>query len=83
MISNAERQARWGAKREAEIEALRAAIIKAELARAQAENHLLRQRVLDLETALARQESAAKSAQTQAASEVAHLLFLNFLSRLG
>ena len=83
VISNAERQARWGAKREAEIEALRAAIIKAELARAQAENHLLRQRVLDLETALARRESAAKSAQTQAASEVAHLLFLNFLSRLG
>jgi hypothetical protein len=34
MISNAGRQARWGAKREAEIEALRAAIIKAELARA-------------------------------------------------
>jgi hypothetical protein len=55
-----------GAKREAAIEALRAAIIKADLARAQAENHLLRQRVLDLETALARRESAAKSAQTQA-----------------
>jgi hypothetical protein len=73
VISNAERQARWGAKREAEIEALRAAIIKAELAWARAENHLLRQRVLDLETALARRESAAKSAQTQAASEVAHL----------
>jgi len=51
VISNAERQARWRAKRDAEIEALRAAIIKAGLARAQAENHLLRQRVLDLETA--------------------------------
>ena len=72
MISNAERQARWRAKRDAEIEALHAAIIKAELARAQAENHLLRQRVLDLETALARRESVAKFAQTQA-SEVARL----------
>ena len=57
MISTASR--RWGAKREAEIEALRAAIIKAELLRAQAENHLLRQRVLDLEKALVRRESAA------------------------
>jgi len=72
VISNAERQARWRAKRDAEIEALRAAIIKAGLARAQAENHLLRQRVLDLETALARRESVAKFAQTQA-SEVARL----------
>ena len=72
VISNAERQARRGAKREAEIEALRAAIIKAELARAQAENHLLRQRILDLETALALRQSAAQSAQLQAASEVAH-----------
>ncbi|MET0709241.1 MAG: hypothetical protein ABWY82_20720 [Tardiphaga sp.] len=72
MISNAERQARWRAKRDAEIEALRAAIIKAGLARAQAENHLLRHRVLDLETALARRESVAKFAQTQA-SEVARL----------
>src|SRR5438046_2594020 len=60
VISKAERQARWGAKREAEIEALRAAIIKAELARTQAENYLLRQRVLDLETVLAHRESAAK-----------------------
>ena len=73
MISNAERQARRRAKPEAEIEALRVAIIKAELARAQAENHLLCQRIIDLETALSRRESAAKSAQTQAASEVAHL----------
>ena len=72
VISNAERQARWRAKRDAEIEALRAAIIKAGLARAQAENHLLRHRVLDLETALARRESVAKFAQTQA-SEVARL----------
>ena len=73
VISNAGRQARLRAKRDAEIEALRAAIIKAELARAQAENHLLRQRVLDLEKALVRRESAVKSAQTKAASEVARL----------
>ena len=33
---------------------------------AQAENHLLRQRELDLETALASRESAAKSAQSSA-----------------
>ena len=59
--------------RQAEIDALRAAIVKAELARAQAENHLLRQRVLDLEKALVRWESAAKSAQTRAASEVVRL----------
>ena len=71
--SNAGRQARRRAKRDAEIDALRAAIIKAELARAQAENHLLRQRVLDLEKALVRRESAVKSAQTKAASEVARL----------
>ena len=67
------RQALGGTKCEAEIEALRAAIIKAELARAQAENHLLRQRVLDLEKALVRRESAVKSSQTKAASEVARL----------
>ena len=71
--SNAGRQARLRAKRDAEIDALRAAIVKAELARAQAENHLLRQRVLDLEKALVRWESAAKSAQTRAASEVVRL----------
>ena len=71
--SSAGRQARWRAKRDAEIDALRAAIIKAELARAQAENHLLRQRVLDLEKALVRRESAVKSSQTKAASEVARL----------
>jgi hypothetical protein len=71
MIGNAERQARWRVKWDAEIEALRATTAKAELALTQAENHLLRQRVLDLEKALARQESAAKSAQTKAASEVA------------
>ena len=71
--SNAGRQARRRAKRDAEIDALRAAIVKAELARAQAENHLLRQRVLDLEKALVRWESAAKSAQTRAASEVVRL----------
>ena len=73
VISNAERQARRGAKREAEIEALRAAISKAELARARAENHLMRQRVLDLETALASRQSVAESAQAKAASEVARL----------
>jgi hypothetical protein len=73
MIGNAERQVRWRVKRDAEIEALRATTTKAELALTQAENHLLRQRVLDLEKALARRESAAKSAQTKAASEVARL----------
>jgi hypothetical protein len=36
------------AKRDAEIEALHAATTKAELALTQAENHLLRQRLLDL-----------------------------------
>jgi|SoiMethySBSTD1v2_1073268.scaffolds.fasta_scaffold433970_1 hypothetical protein len=69
VISNAER---WDAKRDTEIEALRAAIIKAELLRAQAENHLLRQRVLDLEKALVRREGVVKFAQIQA-SEVARL----------
>ena len=73
VIGNAERQACWRAKRDAEIEALRAATTKAELALTKAENHLLRQRVLDLETALDRQESAAKSAQTKAISEIARL----------
>ena len=73
VLSSLKRQARSRAKPDAEIEALRAAIIKAHLARAQAENHLLRQRILDLETALARQESAAKAAQTEAVSEVARL----------
>jgi hypothetical protein len=68
--SNAGRQARRRAKRDAEIDALRAAIVKAELARAQAENYLLRQRVLDLEKALVHWESAAKSAQTRAAEVV-------------
>ncbi|KRQ96889.1 hypothetical protein [Bradyrhizobium valentinum] len=52
---------------------MRAAIIKAELARAQAENYLLRYRILYLETALTHWQSAAKSAQTRAASEVADL----------
>ena len=71
--SNAGREERRRAERDAEIDALRAAIIKAELARAQAENHLLRQRLLDLEKALVRRESSVKSAQTKAASEVARL----------
>jgi hypothetical protein len=73
VISNVERQKRWRAEPDAEIEAARAAITKAALALAQAENDLLRQRVLDLETALARRESAAKSAQTKAISEIARL----------
>ena len=70
--SNAAWQARQRAKRAAEIDALRAAIIKAQLARAQAENHLLRQRVLDLEKALVHRESVAKFAQTKA-NEVTRL----------
>ena len=73
MIGNAGRQARWRVERDAEIEALRATTTRAELALTQAENHLLRQRVLDLEEALAHRESAAKSAQTKAASEVVRL----------
>jgi hypothetical protein len=45
----------------------------------------LRQRVLDLEKVLACRESAAKSAQTKAASEVAHLKEKNkeLQSKLG
>ena len=77
VTSNAERLARWPAKRDAEIEILRAAANKAKLALAQAENDLLRQRVLALETALARRESAAKSAQTNAISEIACLMEQN------
>ena len=73
VISNAERQERWFAKRDAEVEALPAEITKAALALAQAENDLLRQRVLDLETGLARRESALRSAQTKATSELARL----------
>ena len=73
VIGNAGRQARWRAKRDAEIQALRAITTKAELALTQAENHLLRQHVLDLEKALAGRESAANSAQTEAAGEVARL----------
>jgi hypothetical protein len=71
LIGNGERQART--KRDADIEALRAATTKAELALVQAENDLLRQRVRALETALARQESAAKSAQTKAIRVIARL----------
>jgi hypothetical protein len=71
-MNNAEREARQRAKRAAEIDALRAAIIKAELARAEAENQLLRQRVLDLEKALVRRDRVTKFAQTQA-SEVTRL----------
>jgi hypothetical protein len=71
VISNAEWHARWRTRRSADIEALRAATTKAELALAQAKNDLLRQRVLDLETALERRESAAKFAQTKAITEIA------------
>ena len=73
MISNAERQARWRTVRDAEIETVRAATTKAELALAHAENDLLRLRVLDLETELARRESAARSTKTKAISEIACL----------
>src|SRR6476620_11425342 len=71
LIGNAERQART--KRDADIEALRATTTKAELALVQAENDLLRQRVRALETALARRESAAKSAETKAIRVIARL----------
>jgi len=73
MISNAERQARWRTVRDPEIETVRAATTKAELALAHAENDLLRLRVLDLETELARRESAARSTKTKAISEIACL----------
>jgi hypothetical protein len=73
MISAAERQKRWRAKPDAEIEAVRAATTKAALALAKAENELLRQRVLDLEAAVASQEIALRSAQTKADCEVAFL----------
>ena len=73
MISNAERQARWRTVRDPEIETVRAATTKAELALAHAENDLLRLRVLDLETELARRESAARYAKTKAISEIACL----------
>ena len=69
MISNAERQARWRTVRDADLETVRAATTKAELALAHAENDLLRLRVLDLETELARRESA----KTKAISEIACL----------
>jgi hypothetical protein len=70
LISDAERQR---TKRGEDIEALRAATTKAELALVQAENDLLRQRVRVLEGALARRESAAKSAQTKAIRVIARL----------
>ena len=79
LISNSERQART--ERDADIEALRAATTKAELALVQAENDLLRQRVRALETALARQESAAKSAQTKAIRVIARLKEKNEVRR--
>ena len=73
MISNAERQARWPTVRDAGIETVRAATTKAELALAHAENDLLRLRVLDLETELARRESAARSTKTKAINEIVRL----------
>ena len=73
MISNAERQKRWRVKPDAKIEAVRIAATKAALALAQAENDLLRQRVLDLETAVASWENALRSAQTKEDCEVACL----------
>jgi len=73
MISAAKPQKRWRAKPDAEIEAVRAAATKAALALAQAENDLLRQRVLDLETAVASLENALSSAQVEAHCEVACL----------
>ncbi|MGY2904711.1 hypothetical protein [Bradyrhizobium sp. URHC0002] len=73
MISNAERQARSPTVRDAGIETVRAATTKAELALARAENDLLRLRVLDLQTELARRESAARSTETKAISEIACL----------
>jgi hypothetical protein len=58
---------------EFEREAARAATTKAALALAKAENDLLRQRILDLETALAGWESALRSAHAKADCEVACL----------
>src|SRR5262249_21730055 len=71
LIGNAERQAR--AKRDADIEALRAATTKAELALVRAENDLLRQQIRALQMALAGRESAAKSAQSKAIRVIARL----------
>ena len=73
VTSNGAGKAHWRAKRDTEIEALRRATINAKLTLAQAENHVLRLRILDLETKVASLESAAKLAQGQAASEVASL----------
>jgi chromosome segregation ATPase len=73
MISAAERQKRWRAKPDAEIEAARAATIKAALALAKAENDLLRRRILELEAAVANRKSALRSAHAKADCEVAVL----------
>ena len=73
MISAAERQKGWRGKPDAEIEAVRAATIKAALALAKAENDLLRRRILDLEAAAANRESALRSAHAKADCEVAVL----------
>jgi chromosome segregation ATPase len=73
MISAAERQKRWRGKPDAEIEAVRAATIKAALALAKAENDLLRRRILDLEAAVANRESALRAAHAKADCEAAVL----------
>ena len=52
---------------------MRATTTKAGLALVQAENDLLRLRVLNLETELARRESAAKSTKTKAIRVIARL----------
>jgi hypothetical protein len=72
-VNKAKGRAGCRAQRHAEIDALRATTVKAELALAKAENHVLRQRILDLEARLARQESAASSAEAKAVDEVARL----------
>jgi hypothetical protein len=77
VMRDAERQARWSAERNAEIEALRAAATRAELTLVHAKNHLLRLHILKLASALARVETAAKSAETEAASEIARLDQMN------
>ena len=73
MISAAKRQKRWRAKPDAEIEAVRAATTRAALTLAQAENDLLRERILDLESAVASRETALRSAHAKADCEVAFL----------
>ena len=70
VISNAE-MARRGVRGGARTSSTACRNTPARLALAQAKNDLLRQRVLDLETALDRRERAAKFAQTKAITEIA------------